>query len=31
MMDRQAWIAAAIIVAVILITNLGALYLVGAI
>ena len=31
MMDRQGWIASGIILAVILIANLGALYLIGAI
>ena len=31
MMDRQGWITSGIILAVILITNLGALYLIGAI
>ena len=30
-MDRQGWINSAIILAVILIANLGALYIVGAI
>ena len=31
MMDRQAWITGMIILAVILIANLGALYIIGAI
>jgi hypothetical protein len=31
MMTRQAWITGLIILAVILVTNLGALYLIGAI
>ena len=31
MMDRQGWITSAIILAVILLANLGALYLIGAI
>ena len=30
-MDRQAWITGFIILAVILITNLGALWIIGAI
>ena len=31
MMDREAWIVSGIILAVILIANLGALYMIGAI
>ena len=30
-MDRQAWITSVVILAVILIANLGGLYLIGAI